>query len=61
MFGREPVLILGLVRAIVVLVVAFGFDLSADQVAGIYLVAEAILSVLNRTVVSPVEPARRRK
>ena len=55
MFGREPVLILGLVRAIVVLVSAFGFELSAEQVASIYLAAEAVLSVIARQKVTPVD------
>lgn len=55
MFGREPTLIMGLIRAIVVLGVAFGLSLSAEQTAAIYLVAEAILSVVNRQLVTPVE------
>lgn len=55
MFGREPTLVLGLIRAVVVLAVAFGFDLTAEQTAGIYLVAEAVLSFVNRQKVTPVE------
>ncbi len=54
-FEREPVLILGLVRAVVVFVSAFGLDLTAEQVAGIYLVAESVLSVLARQKVTPVD------
>lgn len=54
MFGREPTLIIGLVRAVVVLAVAFGLDLTGEQTAGIYLVVEAILSVINRQNVHPV-------
>ena len=54
MFGREPTLILGLLRAIIVAVTAFGFELSAEQVGAIYLLAEAILSVINRQLVTPV-------
>lgn len=53
MFGREPTLIIGLVRAVVVLGIAFGLDLSGEQTAGIYLVVEAILSVVNRQNVYP--------
>lgn len=53
MFGREPTLILGLIRAIVVFAFAFGLDLSAEQTAAIYLVAEAVLSVINRQQVTP--------
>lgn len=54
MFDREPTLWLGLLRAIVVVGVAFGLDLSAEQTAGIYLAAEAVLSLVNRQVVTPV-------
>lgn len=54
MFGREPTLIMGLIRAVVVCVTAFGFELSAEQVGGIYLLAEAVLSVINRQLVTPV-------
>jgi hypothetical protein len=59
LWGREPVLILGLIRAVVVLVTAFGLGLSAEQVASIYLVAEAVLSLVIRQRVTPVseEPA----
>jgi hypothetical protein len=55
LFNREPVLILGVVRAAVVLVTAFGLDLNAEQVAGIYLGAEAVLSLLTRQKVTPVD------
>ena len=54
MFGREPTLILGLIRAVVVLLTAWGLDMSAEQVAAVYLVAEAALSVINRQLVTPV-------
>ncbi len=54
MFGREPTLILGFIRAVVVCVAAFGFELSAEQVTGIYLVVEAGLSLINRQQVTPV-------
>jgi hypothetical protein len=55
-FNREPTLILGLVRAIIVLVTVFGLDLSPEQIAAVYLVAEAFLSLLNRQKVTPVDP-----
>lgn len=55
MFGREPTLILGFIRALIVCIAAFGFELSAEQVAGIYLVAESFLSLVNRQQVTPVE------
>jgi hypothetical protein len=53
MFDREPVLWLAAIRAIVVLVTAFGLQLTVEQVAAIYLVAEAILSLIARQRVEP--------
>lgn len=53
MFDREPVLWLAAVRAIVVLVTAFGLQLSPDQIAAVYLVAEAVLSLIARQRVTP--------
>lgn len=55
LFNREPTLILGLVRAIVVLITVFGLDLTPEQIAAVYLVAEAFLSLLNRQKVTPVD------
>ena len=55
MFGREPTVILGFVRAMTVLVMAFGFELSAEQVASIYVAIEAALSLVNRQLVTPVK------
>lgn len=54
-FNREPTLILGLIRAIVVLITVFGLDLTPEQIAAVYLVAEAFLSLLNRQKVTPVD------
>ena len=34
-----------LIRAVVVCATAFGLDLTADQVAGIYLLTEAVVQV----------------
>jgi hypothetical protein len=55
LFNREPTLVLGLLRAVVVLVTVFGLDLGPDQIAAVYLVAEAFLSLLNRQKVAPVD------
>lgn len=54
MFDREPVLWLAAIRAIVVLVTAFGLQLTPEQIAAVYLVAEAILSLIARQRVEPV-------
>ena len=56
MLDREPVLFLGVVRAIVVFVVAFGLELSVEQTGAIYLLAEAVLSLMARAKVTPTEP-----
>ncbi len=55
LFNREPTLILGLIRAVIVLVSVFGLDLKSEQTAAVYLVAEAFLSLLNRQKVAPVD------
>lgn len=54
-FGREPVLILAAARAVVVCIMAFGLQLTPEQVGAIYLVVEAILSVAARSAVTPVD------
>lgn len=57
-FGREPVLYLALVKAALVLVVAFGLDLGLEQTAAIVLLAEATLAFLARSQVTPIEAPR---
>ena len=53
-FNREPALVLGAVQAVLALVVAFGLDLSAEQVAGILAVSAAALAIVVRIKVTPV-------
>lgn len=50
----EPVLVTGLVRALILCVTAFGLSLSPEQVAGIMLVVEAGLAFVTRASVTPV-------
>ncbi len=57
-FGREPVMYLAIVKAAVVLIVAFGFELEAEQVAAVYVLAEAVLAFVARGQVTPVEDPR---
>ena len=52
-FDREPALILGAVQAIAALVVAFGVDLTAEQVGLILAASAAVLSVVVRSKVTP--------
>lgn len=54
MFGREPVLWLAVLRAIIVLATSFGLDLSVEQTAAVYLVLESVLSLAARQQVTPV-------
>lgn len=51
--AREPALISGVVQATLALVVAFGLDLTADQVATILAVTAALLALVTRALVTP--------
>lgn len=55
-FGREPVLYLALVKALVVLALALGLALSPELTAAILLLTEAVLAFLARGRVTPVVP-----
>ena len=55
-FNREPALILAAVQAAIALVVAFGLDLTGEQVAGILAVSAAVLGLVVRSKVTPVAP-----
>ena len=57
LFGREPVLYLALVQAALALDVGFGLGLTGEQVAGLMAFAAAVLGVVTRSRVSPVETA----
>lgn len=50
---REPALILAAVQSIIALIVAFGLDLSAEQVGAIVAVTAAVLGVITRSKVTP--------
>ena len=52
-WGREPVLILGLIQAGVALAVGFGLSWSGDQVALVMAFTAAVLSVIARQRVTP--------
>jgi hypothetical protein len=49
----EPALVAGLVQAVLTLVVAFGLDLSTEQVAAILTVTAAVLAIVVRSQVTP--------
>lgn len=49
----EPVRLLAIVRAVIVLLSAFGLQLSAEQTAAIYLVVELVFTEIARAQVTP--------
>lgn len=51
---REPAIIVGVVQAIIALALAFGFDLSTEQVGAILAVVAAVLALVTRSQVTPV-------
>ncbi len=52
--SREPVLLTGLIEAIIALLVAFGLDLSPEQVGAILGVVAVVTAFVARMFVSPV-------
>jgi hypothetical protein len=44
----EPVLVVTLVQSVIILVVAFGLQLTADQIGAILLVTNALLNIIAR-------------
>jgi hypothetical protein len=55
MFGREPAVILGAIQAILALGLSFGLSLSSGQIGAIMAVAAAILALVVRQQVTPVQ------
>ena len=55
MFNREPAAVLGTVQALIALVVAFGFELSAGQVGAIVAASAAVLTLVTRSQVTPAK------
>ena len=51
---REPALIAGFIQAVLVLVVAFGLNLTAEQVGAIEAVVAIGLALFVRSQVTPV-------
>lgn len=52
-FGREPVLVYGLVQTILALVLAFGVDLDTAETGAILAVTAAVLALITRSKVTP--------
>lgn len=53
LWGREPALIVGAVQAVLALAVAFGVDLTPQQVGMILAATAAVLAVVTRQRVTP--------
>lgn len=53
MFGREPALIIGATQALIALAVAFGLDLSPEQIGAVLAVTAAVLGMVTRSQVTP--------
>jgi hypothetical protein len=54
---NEPTLIVGAVRAILLALAAFGFDLTGEEIAAFMLAVEAVLTLVNRSLVTPAQRA----
>lgn len=53
LWGREPAAVVAFVQAVVALAVAFGFDLSPEQVGAVLSVTALGLGLVTRSRVSP--------
>lgn len=57
-FGREPTLWITTIASVLSLIAAFGADwLTAGQAAGVVVVLNALLGIVNALAVRPVAPA----
>jgi hypothetical protein len=57
---NEPTVIAGAIRSIIIAAAAFGLNWSAEQIAALMLAVEAILTVINRALVTPNQLAEAR-
>lgn len=55
---REPVLVMGAIQAIIGLLVAFGLELTVEQVGAILVFGAAVLSIATRRYVAPTVTPR---
>jgi len=51
----EPVAVTSAIRAVVLCAAAFGWHATAEQIAALMVAVEAVLAVVTRAAVSPVE------
>lgn len=57
MFNREPALIMAAVQAVIAVAVGFGLEWSGEQVSLVTVAAAAILGLVVRQKVTPVDSA----
>lgn len=53
LWNREPALVLAVVQTVLALLIAFGADLTAEQVGSILAVSAAVLGLITRKKVTP--------
>ena len=57
---NEPVMIAAAIRAVIVAAIAFGLDMTPEQMGSLMLAVEAILAVVTRSQVTPNQLAEHR-
>ncbi len=57
---NEPVLIGAAIRAVILAAVAFGFDVTAEQVAALMVAVESVMALVTRAMVVPNKLAEER-
>lgn len=50
---QEPVLVMGVVQALLALIISFGIGLTADQVGTVTAASAAVLALVARSKVTP--------
>lgn len=57
---NEPVLIGAAIRAVILAAVAFGLNVTAEQIASLMVAVEAVLALVTRALVTPNQLAEAR-
>ena len=57
MLGREPVLWIALINALIMLAIGFGLDWTTEQVTLVMTAVSAVLAFLARSQVTPTPPS----
>ena len=54
LWGREPAMVLATMQAILALAIAFGLDLTDEQLGAILAASAAVMGLITRSQVTPV-------